>query len=253
MPETCGAQRPGVEQGGGKKGGGTEECWAVLDTACKTPLHFALGYLTTSSRATPHPVANIQPLSLGHLSPNMCSHSFVPLPMRFPCAGIPFPPLSTWGTPAQPSGPSPNVTSSGKPSLLLRKDESFPPCAPTAFVLISLDTEAQLFASDHCSSPLSEGDHPFILAPQNLPSTWQLRRCTEGVGTKCLGPSESPWSQVLSNAALHAFPLMWERLPSLKLGLSSLRAGEGKLVGAVLNALRSIRSSQGLGSGGNRE
>ena len=143
VPETCGAQRPGVEQGGGKKGGGTEECWAVLDTACKTPLYFALCYLATSSCATPHPVANIQPLSLGHLSPNMCSHSFVPLPMRFPCAGIPFPLLSTWGTPAHPSGPSSNVTSSGKPSLLLRKDESFPPCAPTAFVLTSLDTEAQ--------------------------------------------------------------------------------------------------------------
>lgn len=73
VPETCGSQCPGVEQGGGKNGGGTEECRAVLDTACKTPLHFALGYLTTSSRATPHPVANIQPLSLGHLSPNVLS------------------------------------------------------------------------------------------------------------------------------------------------------------------------------------
>lgn len=50
---------------------------------------------------------------------------------------------------------------------------------------------------------------------------------------------EGAWSQVLSIAALRAFPLPWARLPSLELGLSSLRAGEGKLVGAGLNARRS--------------
>lgn len=73
---------------------------------------------------------------------------------------------------------------------------------------------------------------PFILAPQSLPSPWQWKRHAEGLGIKCLGPGGS---QILHDAALHAFPPTWVRCPSLETGLSSLKAGEGKLVGAVLS------------------
>lgn len=98
----------------------------VLNMGCKIPSHFALCCPATLSLATPPPANNIQPFGLGHLSQGMCSLLCV---LWFPYAGIPFPHFSTWGTCVHPSGPSPDVTASGKLSLLLRKGESLSPCA----------------------------------------------------------------------------------------------------------------------------
>lgn len=99
----------------------------VLSTALEPLLCSALGWFAASSLAMPHSrqsLASPQPWSSVSKQGLTLLWAFA---LWVPCAGIPTPLFPTWGTSVHLSGLSSNVTFSGKPSPLLRKDGSFVP------------------------------------------------------------------------------------------------------------------------------